>query len=128
CHSEAPASFSIFAIGDVAQPNCEDVKSITVPYILSYLAEGDLHSEVRGVQDLVPEYQERYGTHYPDDPRLGQFAGQPIYYVPNLPVTYWGFRFMIGFGGLAAAGCALVLLLTRKQRFPSGKAWAPLAV
>ncbi|MEV0082377.1 cytochrome ubiquinol oxidase subunit I [Saccharopolyspora sp. NPDC050642] len=128
CHSEAPASFSIFAIGDVSRPDCENVKSITVPYILSYLAEGDFSSEVKGVQALIPEYQAKYGTHYPDDPRLGSFAGQPIDYTPNLPVTYWGFRFMIGFGGLAALGAVFVLWLTRKRKFPPGKWWAPLAV
>ncbi|MDA3628141.1 cytochrome ubiquinol oxidase subunit I [Saccharopolyspora sp. WRP15-2] len=128
CHTEAPASFSIFAVGDVARPDCENIKSITVPYILSYLANGDFTSEVRGVQDLIPEYQAKYGTHYPDDPRLGSLAGQPIDYTPNLPVTYWGFRFMIGFGGLAALGAVAVLWLTRKQRFPKGRWWAPLAV
>ncbi|GAA4841080.1 cytochrome ubiquinol oxidase subunit I [Saccharopolyspora rosea] len=128
CHSEAPASFSIFAIGDVSRPDCEGVKSFTVPYILSFLANGDFSSEVRGVEQLVPEYQHKYGTHYPDDPRMGAFAGQPIKYVPNLPVTYWGFRFMIGFGGLAALGAVAVLWLTREQRFPKGRWWAPLAV
>ncbi|GAA4611415.1 cytochrome ubiquinol oxidase subunit I [Saccharopolyspora hordei] len=128
CHSEAPASFSVFAIGDVARSNCEDVKSFTVPYVLSYLANGDFHSEVEGVHALVPQYQEAYGTHYPDDPRLGRLAGQPIDYVPNLPVTYWGFRFMIGFGALAALGAVAVLWLTRRQRFPEGRWWAPLAV
>ncbi len=128
CHSEAPASFSIFAVGDVSQPNCEDVKSFTVPYVLSYLAEGDFSSEVEGVQSLVPQYQERFGTHYPDDPRLGELAGQPIDYVPNLPVTYWGFRLMIGFGGLAALGAVLVLVLTRKRRFPRHGIWTLGAV
>ncbi|MER2221601.1 MAG: cytochrome ubiquinol oxidase subunit I, partial [Rhodococcus sp. (in: high G+C Gram-positive bacteria)] len=44
CHTEAPASFSIFAYGDVSRPDCEDVKSFTVPYILSYLANGDFTS------------------------------------------------------------------------------------
>ncbi|GAB2653164.1 cytochrome ubiquinol oxidase subunit I [Saccharopolyspora gloriosae] len=128
CHTEQPASFSIFAYGDVGRQNCEDVKSFTVPYILSYLANGDFTSEVKGVQALVPEYQAAYGTHYPDDARLGAFAGQPIDYVPNLPATYWGFRFMIGFGGMAALGAVAVLWFTRKGRFPKGRWWAPLAV
>ncbi|WP_460958009.1 cytochrome ubiquinol oxidase subunit I [Parasphingorhabdus pacifica] len=128
CHTEAPASFSIFAYGDVSRADCEDVKSFTVPYVLSYLANGDLHSEVKGVEQLIPEYQAKYGTHYPDDPQLGTFAGEPIDYQPNLPVTYWGFRFMIGFGALAAAGAAAVLWFTRKNKFPPGRWWAPLAV
>ncbi|GAA4864587.1 cytochrome ubiquinol oxidase subunit I [Saccharopolyspora cebuensis] len=128
CHSEAPAGFSVFAVGDVSRPDCESVKSVTVPYVLSALANGDLHSEVKGVQELLPEYQERFGTHYPDDPKLGSLAGQPVDYVPNLPATYWGFRFMIGFGAVAALGAVAVLWLTRRGRFPKGRYWAPLAI
>jgi cytochrome d ubiquinol oxidase subunit I len=128
CHSEAPASFSIFAYGDVGRQDCESVKSITVPYILSYLANGDFSSKVTGIHELVPQYQQRYGTHYPNDPSLGSLAGQPIDYGPNLPVTYWGFRFMIGFGGIAALGAVAVLWFTRRGKFPPGRWWAPLAV
>jgi cytochrome d ubiquinol oxidase subunit I len=128
CHTEQPASFSIFAYGDVSQPNCESVKSITVPYLLSFLAKGDFTSQVPGVQDLVPQYQHKYGINYPNTPQLGQFAGQPVHYVPNLPATYWGFRFMIGFGGIAALGAAGVLWFTRKGRFPHGRWWGPLAL
>jgi cytochrome bd ubiquinol oxidase subunit I len=128
CHTEQPAGFSIFAYGNVAQPNCENVKSITVPYVLSYLANGDFTSQVQGVQQLVPQYQQKYGANYPNDPRLGPFAGQPIEYVPNLPATYWGFRLMIGFGALAALGAVAVLWFTRKGRFPKGRWWAPLAL
>ncbi len=128
CHTEQPASFSVFAIGDVARPDCENVKSFTVPYVLSYLANGELDSEVKGIEQLIPEYQERFGTHYPDDPALGKMAGQPIEYVPNLPATYWGFRFMIGFGSVAAAGAVAVLWLTRGGRFPRWRGWPMLAV
>lgn len=48
--------------------------------------------------------------------------------MPNLPVTYWGFRFMIGFGAVAAAGAVVVLWLTRKGRYPKWRWWTPLAV
>ncbi|WP_199430752.1 cytochrome ubiquinol oxidase subunit I [Qaidamihabitans albus] len=124
CHTERPASFSIVAVGDVADPDCEDVKTFTVPALLSFLAHGDLSTEVRGVEDLIGEYQARYGTNYPDDPALGELAGKPIDYVPNLPVTYWGFRIMIGFGALSAAVGVLALWLTRGGRIPDGR-WFP---
>ena len=88
CHTEQPAGFSIFAVGDVSSPDCENVKSITVPALLSFLANNDFDSKVTGVGDLVEQYRERYGAFYPDDPRLGELAGKPIDYVPNLPVTY----------------------------------------
>ncbi|ASR33738.1 cytochrome BD ubiquinol oxidase subunit I [Prauserella marina] len=124
CHTEQPASFSILAIGDVADANCENVKTFTVPALLSFLAHNDFTTEVKGIEDLVGQYQERYGSHYPDDPALGELAGQPIDYVPNLPVTYWGFRIMIGFGAISAATGVLALWLTRRDRVPDSK-WFP---
>ena len=128
CHTEQPASFSIFAIGDVNRPDCEDVKSITLPALLSFLAHNDFSTEVKGVQDLVPLYQAKYGTNYPVDPQLGELSGKPIDYVPNLPVTYWGFRLMIGFGALSAFGALVALWLTRKGRFPEHKWFSRLAL
>ncbi|GAB3575946.1 cytochrome ubiquinol oxidase subunit I [Amycolatopsis endophytica] len=124
CHTEQPASFSIIAVGDVASSNCEDVKTFNVPALLSFLAHSDFTTEVKGVEDLVTEYQARYGTNYPDDPQLGELAGQPVDYVPNLPVTYWGFRIMIGFGAISAGTGLLALWLTRKNRIPDTK-WFP---
>ncbi|WP_156758437.1 cytochrome ubiquinol oxidase subunit I [Actinokineospora pegani] len=124
CHTEEPASFSVFAVGDVSRPDCENVKSITVPALLSFLAHSDFTSEVRGIEQLVGEYQDKYGTNYPVDDRLGELSGQPIDYVPNLPVTYWGFRFMIGFGALSALAAAATLWFTRGGRVPRTK-WFP---
>jgi cytochrome d ubiquinol oxidase subunit I len=128
CHTEQPAGFSVLALGNVAKPNCESVKTLDVPYILSFLATGDFHSQVEGVQDLVPQYQAKYGTDYPNDPALGSLAGKPVDYVPDLPVTYWGFRLMIGFGSLAALAAVGALWLTRRGRFPKGKWFPRLAV
>jgi len=126
CHTEAPASFSIFAVGDVSRADCESVKSITVPALLSFLAHNDFATEVKGIDELVPLYQEKYGTNYPVDERLGELSGRPIDYVPVLPVTYWGFRLMIGFGALAAGAGILALWLTRGGRVPRGR-WFPIA-
>ncbi|MFD5090041.1 cytochrome ubiquinol oxidase subunit I [Amycolatopsis thailandensis] len=127
CHTEKPASFSIIAIGDVSGSNCEDVKTFNVPALLSFLAHNDFTTEVKGVENLVTEYQAKYGTNYPDDPQLGSLAGKPIDYVPNLPVTYWGFRAMIGFGAISAGIGLLALWLTRRGRIP-GQRWFPWLV
>ncbi|NIJ14532.1 cytochrome d ubiquinol oxidase subunit I [Saccharomonospora amisosensis] len=124
CETEQPASFSILAIGDVADADCESVKTFTVPALLSFLAHNDFTTEVKGVRDLVGEYQARYGSTYPNDPMLGELAGKPIDYVPNLPVTYWGFRIMIGFGAVAAAIGVAALWLTRRGRIPRSP-WFP---
>jgi cytochrome d ubiquinol oxidase subunit I len=111
----------------VAGSNCEDVKTFNVPALLSFLAHNDFKTEVKGVEDLITEYQAKYGTNYPDDPELGSLAGKPIDYVPNLPVTYWGFRMMIGFGAVSAGIGLLALWLTRRDRIPRGR-WFPLLV
>lgn len=124
CETERPASFSILAIGDLRGADCEDVKSLTIPGLLSFLAHSDFETEVKGVNDLVGEYQARYGTNYPDEEILGDLAGKPIDYVPNLPVTYWGFRLMIGFGAFAAGVGVLAWWLSRKRSVPSGR-WFP---
>ncbi|HJQ45984.1 MAG TPA: cytochrome ubiquinol oxidase subunit I [Amycolatopsis sp.] len=124
CHTEKPASFSVIAIGDVTKRNCEDVKTFTVPALLSFLAHNDFSTQVTGVEDLVTQYQQKYGTNYPNDPALGELAGKPIDYVPSLPVTYWGFRAMIGFGAVSAGIGVLGLWLTRRGRIPDSK-WFP---
>ena len=46
-----------------------------------------------GHRRAAAEYEEKYG--YTDA------TGEPISYIPNLAVTYWGFRLMIGFGASA---------------------------
>ena len=124
CHTEQPASFSIIAIGDVATQNCEGVKTFNVPALLSFLAHSDFSTQVTGVDDLISQYQAKYGTNYPDDPALGALAGKPIDYVPSLPVTYWGFRSMIGFGAASAGIGVLALWFTRRGRIPDSK-WFP---
>ena len=114
-------SFSILAIGDVGARSCDDVIGlIEVPGILSFLAHGDFDTEIKGVNTLVPEYQEKYGTHTAD--------GTEIEYVPIMAVTYWGFRLMIGFGMLAAFAAVVALWLTRKGTVPRSKWIQRLAI
>lgn len=127
CHDGT--GFSVLSIGDVGSRDCSDVVAVMeIPGLLSFLANGDFTTEVRGVNTLVPEYQERYGTHIPDDPMYGSRAGQEINYVPIMAVTYWGFRMMIGFGGLAAAAAAVALWLARKGTVPQSKGLMRLAL
>ena len=103
--TEAPASFSLFTIGNL--DGTQEVWSLRVPYVLSYLATGDLQGEVAGIDDLQAEYEQ---THGPGD------------YRPNIPVVYWSFRLMMGAGILILAGSALGLWLTRRGRLP-GNPW-----
>ncbi|MFG2333547.1 cytochrome ubiquinol oxidase subunit I [Streptomyces sp. NPDC048604] len=95
---EAPAPFSIFAVGDVDKGH--NVVAIEVPGLLSFLAYDDFESYVPGINDVNKAEQEKYG---PGD------------YRPNIPVAYWGFRWMIGFGMASLALGVLGLWLTRKK-------------
>ncbi|MGV8881587.1 MAG: cytochrome ubiquinol oxidase subunit I [Rhodoglobus sp.] len=120
CHDGT--GFSVLAIGNLGAHDCSEVVNvIEIQGLLSFLAHGDFTTDVRGVNTLVPEYQAKYGTTLPDDPMYGDRAGADIQYVPLMAVTYWGFRLMIGFGGLAAFSCVVALWLTRRGTVPQSK-------
>ncbi len=122
CQTEAPASFSIFAWNKLGSNQCDDVHSITVPGLLSFLAHDDFSTAVPGVNDLQKRYAAVYGATYPNDPaRFGDKAGKAIDYQPVLAVTYWSFRLMVGMGALSAAVAAYALWATRRGRVPTSR-------
>ena len=92
----APASFSIFTIG-TRRP--EEVWSLRVPRVLSFMATGDRRPG-RGHPRPAGRREQTYG---PGD------------YIPNIPFTYWTFRLMIGFGLLAWLLSILGLWFTRRS-------------
>jgi cytochrome d ubiquinol oxidase subunit I len=127
CHDGT--GFSVLSVGNLGATNCDDIVAvIEVPGILSFLAKGDFTTEVKGVNSLLGEYREKYGTQLPDNPLYGDRAGEDINYVPVMEVTYWGFRMMIGFGGLAAFAALLALWATRKGVVPRAPWLMRLAV
>jgi cytochrome d ubiquinol oxidase subunit I len=120
CHDGT--EFSVLTVADPSSNDCDNVHNVfEIPGLLSFLAKGDFSTPVHGVTTLLPEYQEKYGTHIPDDPRYGDHAGEEINYQPIMIVTYWGFRMMIGFGALAAGVCLIGLWLSRKGTVPQSK-------
>ncbi|WP_207457407.1 cytochrome ubiquinol oxidase subunit I [Herbiconiux sp. SYSU D00978] len=120
---ESGTSFSVLSVGELGSGECEDIEGIIeIPGMLSFLAHSDFDTEIQGIKDLEPMYQELYGETLPVDPKYGEYSGAPIDYVPNLEITYWGFRLMIGFGGLAAFAAAVALWLTRRGTVPES-AW-----
>jgi cytochrome d ubiquinol oxidase subunit I len=78
------APFSLLTVGtlDGSRP----VFQIDIPSVLSFLATGDFNATVEGVNNLEAKYDLQYG---PGD------------YTPNIPLAYWSFRLMIGFGAIA---------------------------
>jgi cytochrome bd ubiquinol oxidase subunit I len=99
--SEKPASFSVFTVGTL--DGSKEIFSVKVPYLLSFLATGHFDGEVQGINNLQQAYEKLYG---------------PGSYNPNVPLTYWTFRLMIGVGMTAVALAVLLLWMTRKGREP----------
>jgi cytochrome d ubiquinol oxidase subunit I len=87
--TEQPASFSLLTIGDLSGK--EEVWSVRIPYVMSFLACNNFTCEIKGVNELQAQAVAQYG---PGD------------YVPLMVVTYWTFRIMMFFGfimiGIAA--------------------------
>ena len=114
------APFSLFTIGT---PDGKTEKwSLTVPCVLSFLATGHTSGKVEGINDLRAQYEKQYGQ----DPGAAYYS--PSDYTPYIPVTYWSFRIMIGLGLLVAAGSALVLWATRKDRMPTARWFGAMAI
>ena len=108
------ADFSILTIGT---PDGEHEKfAITVPCVLSYLATGDFNGEVKGINELKEIYAEQYGN-------SGESRLEVSDYTPNIPVTYWSFRWMIGMGMIGAAAAAALLWATRSDRTQLNSKW-----
>ena len=104
CETHTGAPFSILSVGgpDAFSTDCDGVTHlIEVPYLTSILATNDPNATLKGVDDLNAEYKEKFGATATD------IYGneQEIDYRPNLFVTYWSFRLMMGlaaFSGILA--------------------------
>ena len=87
--------------------------SIRVPYLLSLIATLNPHGTVQGINNVERAYDKKYG---------------PGSYEPIIPVTYWSFHLMIGFGSLAALLAAFGLWLTRRRRIPRSRWFYRVAI
>ncbi|MBD3144789.1 cytochrome ubiquinol oxidase subunit I [Microbispora bryophytorum] len=87
-HDTAGAPFSI-------------APGVEVPGLLSLLAAHDPGATVQGIDDVQARYEKAFG---------------PADYIPNLPVVFWSFRVMIGFGMATVGLSVLGLWLTRRRR------------
>jgi len=98
-HTSQPAPFSLFTIGTLngSKPTFQ----VTLPDLLSFLATGNFHSQVKGIDNLQSLYAQIYG---------------PGSYTPIIPVAYWSFRLMIGVGMLAALISLIALWTVRRGR------------
>ncbi|WP_084126036.1 cytochrome ubiquinol oxidase subunit I [Demequina sp. NBRC 110054] len=109
------APFSLLAIGNLAGDEPESVTHlIEIPCFTSFLFTNDFNAEIPGLYDLQEQYAETYGA--------TDANGEEITYRPNLLVTYWSFRLMIGLAVFSAALALTILWFTRKGGYTT-KPW-----
>ncbi|SDP15888.1 cytochrome d ubiquinol oxidase subunit I [Nakamurella panacisegetis] len=99
-----PASFSLITVGTLDGQH--EVWSVRVPDLLSFMATGSFDGKVEGINNVQAEYTQLYG---PGD------------YRPNVPLTYWMFRLMVGAGFALLVVAIVGLWLTRKGRLPTSR-------
>ena len=108
------APFSLFTVGSL--DGTQEKFSVTVPGLLSFLATGKFDGGVKGINELKSQYATTYGG-----------SGNPLVkdatYVPNIPLSYWSFRLMMGVGFAAMAAAAAVLWATRRDLVPQARWW-----
>ena len=113
CNTETDPDFSILTVG--THNNCESItRVIEVPYVLPFLAESRFTGvTLQGVRNIQEDYQSKFG---PND------------YRPNLFVTYWSFRMMIGLLAIPVLFALVTLWLTRGGRTPNHRWFSWLAL
>ncbi|HEX5951454.1 MAG TPA: cytochrome ubiquinol oxidase subunit I [Actinomycetota bacterium] len=94
---ERGAGFSLFAVGDVE--NGRNHINLQLPHMLSVLTTNTWNGEVRGINDIQAEYEQRFG---------------PGSYIPVVGVIYWTFRLMVGAGMLMILVSVLGLWYVRR--------------
>ncbi|MCG2787619.1 MAG: cytochrome ubiquinol oxidase subunit I [Anaerolineae bacterium] len=112
--TEQPASFSLLTIGNLSGK--QEVWSIRIPYLMSFLACNNFECEIRGVNDLQVEYEALYG---PGD------------YIPLMVATYWSFRIMVGFGFVLLGVSAFALLVVLRgwpEKLTRWLKWMPYTI
>jgi cytochrome d ubiquinol oxidase subunit I len=107
--SNAPLSLLTIGTLDGSRP----VFQIDIPSVLSFMATGDVNGTVEGINNLQKEYEQTFG---PGD------------YTPNIPLAYWSFRLMIGFGTLAFLFAGFALWQMRKGGQPKGTWFLPAMI
>lgn len=85
--TEDPAPFAVVA--DINQEARRNDSEILIPKMFTFMVHNSFSGEVKGINDLQREAQEKYGSGY---------------YIPNdVRGMFWCFRAMVGSGGLLLA-------------------------
>ena len=81
--SKDPAPLAAFAVID--EENKKNVFEISVPKLLSFMSYNSFTGEVKGINNIQAEYEQKYGE------------GN---YIPNVTLSFYSFRLMVGAGML----------------------------
>jgi cytochrome bd ubiquinol oxidase subunit I len=101
-----PCGFSLFQIGGFSASDPTPSFSITIPYLLSYMATGSFSGQVQGLNQLQQQEQRAYGR------------GN---YMPNIRVIYWSMRVMAFAGVLMFLVAALGAFLYWKRKLEKAR-------
>ncbi len=124
------ASFSVVTIGNL--DGTKAVWEIRIPGLLSFMSGEE---EVQGINDLRAQFaedgflQNDGSQHTLQEQRAAHIAeAYPgLDPAPNIPVSYWSFRLMIGLGMIGTVLAALTLWVLRKDRLPkAGPLWTAM--
>lgn len=81
--TEDPAPLAVVAIAD--EENKKNSFEISVPKLLSFMSYNSFTGEVKGINDIQAEYEKKYG---------------PGNYIPQVNLSFYSFRLMVGAGML----------------------------
>ena len=109
--TKSSAGFSIFTIGTLE--GRDEVFSVRIPDLLSYLGKGSFDAQIEGVNNIQAAYEAKYG---------------PGNYTPNIPLTYWTFRLMMGVGMSSALAAIWALWAFKRGRLPRSRWCGRLAL
>ena len=110
-HTEKPAGMAMFAIID--QENMTNTFEIKIPYLLSWLAHGDMNAEVKGMVELQKIYEAKHGE--------GDF-------IPPVWVVFWSFRIMVGLGMLFIMFSFIGIFLLWRKKLSVSKLFLKLSM
>ncbi|MDO7906381.1 cytochrome ubiquinol oxidase subunit I [Paenibacillus sp. JX-17] len=106
-----PAAWNLIAFIDPEKK--ENSWEIQIPGLLSYLSYSKFSGEVKGINELQTEYEQKYG---------------PGNYIPPVRTTFWSFRIMIVAGSVSVLLGAYGMYLALRRKLDQAKPWYLRAV
>ena len=111
--TEQPAAFSLVQIGGFTQSDQDPSFDIEIPRVLSFLATNSFSGEVKGINQLQAEEEEKFG---------------PGNYIPDVKMTFWSMRTMAYLGSLSFLIALIGAWLMWKDRFMEARWFHRLAI